>query len=989
MMLRLAVSVLVGVWSGVVRSEIIKPSYKYCVVGAGPGALQLGHYLRRCCTSLSLSLSHTHTHKHTHTHCVSRHVRARRAGLDYHMFERNAVVGSFLVEHPRHGVLISLNKRNTGRDNPEFNMRHDWNSLLDSDVPPMTARTRDRWPRKEVLADYLADFAEEQVADGRISFQTTVKKVSKAKPMDGNDTGFTLDIVQEGGAPAGMQVSCAVVISAMGLGKQFVPKMIGAEHAETYADVPEDQEKFENKKVLVWGLGNAAFETANAMAPYVAYVHVIPGRPKKVSTPAVSWEARYPGAVRAVNAALWDSYLLKSLDGGMAAKIYPEDSALFLCGEGRKQKCIFPFKKHSRHANFAQLEELFPNEPLITIGSFCLNQWDNSSSSALSNTAQWAEDFVKSLDAEHPGFSNIVLSTKSFLGIDDNRPTGDKVIHRKNIFCASAQLTVPVSWITPERVDDFARFGQVTGGPYPLTYDHVFFCLGWRQDLSMYDEDTKPLMQPNKKFAVMDDEYQSINVPGLYFAGALSHGKDFKRSAGGFIHGFRYTARALSNILMAKYEDTPWPSTMYEFKKSPEDAKTLDMLTDMFMSQIDSAAAPYQMISTMAHGVIFECENWPAGSSTPASITAKYVKDVPWDFFNIKYRNHSRVAWTFSCTFCLLPGDIWLAVAAQSALAPAILTAAFSLRISHGADFAADDGQRRRLSDTITEGTRHEVHIWEFGGPCDPAYKRDPAAASVPSKNVIVLDEQLHVEWHTPFHRAAILRMFMQRLGGMMNQAAGPEMCVEEDAGHSTYVESSDIDQWHIGDVWFNVINDLPIRVGVAPARATVDEWQSRATAHLPAVTTAATPWQNITVIPGKGAQLFGMDDQLWNFTLELNPADMFHSPCAKAGIAQWRVDVTRGKVQDVLLSEVTAGLPCQPFFTMFDADGDGRVSARELQAGFRRSGIPLDDFLARNFIASVDKDQDGALVEKELAQIVAMMARGAPKPSGRRRSLG
>jgi hypothetical protein len=43
------------------------------------------------------------------------------------------------------------------------------------------------------------------------------------------------------------------------------------------------------------------------------------------------------------------------------------------------------------------------------------------------------------------------------------------------------------------------------------------------------------------------------------------------------------------------------------------------------------------------------------------------------------------------CTFCLLPGDIWLAVAAQSALAPAILTADFSLRISHGADFAAEN----------------------------------------------------------------------------------------------------------------------------------------------------------------------------------------------------------------------------------------------------------------------------------------------------------
>jgi hypothetical protein len=50
-------------------------------------------------------------------------------------------------------------------------------------------------------------------------------------------------------------------------------------------------------------------------------------------------------------------------------------------------------------------------------------------------------------------------------------------------------------------------------------------------------------MQGNKKYAVMTDEYESINVPGMYFAGQLAHGKDFRRSAGGFIHGFRYVAK--------------------------------------------------------------------------------------------------------------------------------------------------------------------------------------------------------------------------------------------------------------------------------------------------------------------------------------------------------------------------------------------------------------------------------------------------------------
>ena len=75
-----------------------------------------------------------------------------------------------------------------------------------------------------------------------------------------------------------------------------------------------------------------------------------PIRYKPVRAPIVSWEARYPGGVRAINANLYDAYLLKSLDGGMAANVYAEDTAIVPCGEGKKKRCLFPYRRQERHA---------------------------------------------------------------------------------------------------------------------------------------------------------------------------------------------------------------------------------------------------------------------------------------------------------------------------------------------------------------------------------------------------------------------------------------------------------------------------------------------------------------------------------------------------------------------------------------------------------------------------------------------------------------
>ena len=85
-------------------------------------------------------------------------------------------------------------------------------------------------------------------------------------------------------------------------------------------------------------------------------------------------------------------------------------------------------------------------------------------------------------------------------------------------------------------------------------YDVIVRSLGWKQDLSMYDtaNGVNPTMDPTMqgkkegKYAAMTAEFESVNTPGLFFAGALGHGLDWRKSSGGFIHGFRYTARALS-----------------------------------------------------------------------------------------------------------------------------------------------------------------------------------------------------------------------------------------------------------------------------------------------------------------------------------------------------------------------------------------------------------------------------------------------------------
>lgn len=133
----------------------------YCVLGAGPAGLQMAYFLQR-------------------------------AARDYVVLERAAAPGSFFARLPRHRRLLSVNKRRTGRANAEFNLRHDWNSLLSHDPRLRFGRySRAYFPDAADMLRYLGDFA--AALRLRVRYNTSVAHVAlRRDPRAWNGHDFVL-----------------------------------------------------------------------------------------------------------------------------------------------------------------------------------------------------------------------------------------------------------------------------------------------------------------------------------------------------------------------------------------------------------------------------------------------------------------------------------------------------------------------------------------------------------------------------------------------------------------------------------------------------------------------------------------------------------------------------------------------------------------------------------------------------------------------------
>lgn len=440
--------------------------HDYCVLGAGPSGLQMGYFLSR----------------------------ARR---DYIILERNSGPGSFFYKYPRHRRLISINKIHTGSNNREFNLRHDWNSLLSDRGDLLFKRVSSEfYPPADAFPLYLSLYEKELGL--KVRYGVDIGRIRALPSVRGKQYVLTDQY--------GTSYFCSVLLLATGLWVPQIIEFVGSDLVEGYESISTNPEDYKDQAVLILGKGNSAFETAQSLLGKASRVHMVSRSPVRLA-----WQTHYVGDLRALNNEVLDTYQLKSLDG--LVETHLEEIAITKrTEEGRRST------KHGK---------VKKNKLYLTLKKYIQN--GSSSSDARAE--------------ELSGF----------------------------------------------HIDNFSM---------RKPYDRVIRCLGFRFNFSIFDRSACPPRSENARgrLPAVTAWYEGKNTPGLFVLGTAAHSRDYRSSAGGFVHGFRYTVRAVHRVLEHRLHGHLWPSTKL----------LTSQLSSWILKRVNEASGPYQMFQVLGDIILLQ-----------------------------------------------------------------------------------------------------------------------------------------------------------------------------------------------------------------------------------------------------------------------------------------------------------------------------------------------------------------------------------------------
>ncbi|MYR56749.1 NAD(P)-binding domain-containing protein, partial [Streptomyces sp. SID625] len=190
---------------------------------------------------------------------------------------------------------------------------------------------------------------------------------------------------------------------------------------------------------------------------------------------------------------------------------------------------------------------------------------------------------------------------------------------------------VPVAF---ERADEVVK---------DLRYDRVIVATGFRFDASVFDTTCAPETVIDGRFPALTPVGESVNVPGLYFAGTLTQGRDFKKSTTGFVHGFRYSVRALYRELRRRHHGEPWPVA--------ELGRETGAAVDRIIERVNRSSALWQQFGVLGDllllapdGTLRYAEEVPVGHVAQAVRAGDFGEVAAYAVVTLEYgADHDRV----------------------------------------------------------------------------------------------------------------------------------------------------------------------------------------------------------------------------------------------------------------------------------------------------------------------------------------------------------
>jgi hypothetical protein len=186
-----------------------------------------------------------------------------------------------------------------------------------------------------------------------------------------------------------------------------------------------------------------------------------------------------------------------------------------------------------------------------------------------------------------------------------------------------------------ERRDDgyyvTLRYSHAAGHETTIRYDRVICCTGFRFDPSIFDHSAAPETCHGDRFPALTTNFESINRPGLFFAGALMHGLDYRKHTSGFIHGFRYNVRFLARSFIGQLEQEERDAPHF----GPAD------LVRKVMDRLNTSSAAFLQPGYFADAAFLDGGSWRYLEDRPLGYLRDHGADgVCWISITLEFGPH-------------------------------------------------------------------------------------------------------------------------------------------------------------------------------------------------------------------------------------------------------------------------------------------------------------------------------------------------------------